>query len=65
MTRTLFWQQFIGKYPPLFLRECTKAIELSEEVARKWLQGGGMTPDNDIMFIENDMGASFVISNDE
>lgn len=124
----LFWQQFIGKYPPLFLRECTKVIELSEEVARKWLQGGGMTTDNDIIneiinffnsnehtkeharhidmdrakaigltisaledddklqeyvlsihhayticfqntnrikFIENDMGASFVISNDE
>lgn len=43
----LFWQQIIGKYSPLFSRECARAIELSAEVSRKWLQTGNMLDSNE------------------
>lgn len=40
-----FWQPIIGKYQPTFIGQCYKAIELSSEVARQWLENGGMFED--------------------
>ena len=37
-----FWQPIIEKYPPTFIGQCYKAIELSEEVVKKWLEEGDM-----------------------
>ena len=37
-----FWQPIIGKYPPTFIGQCYKAIELSNDVVRKWLETGDM-----------------------
>lgn len=37
-----FWQPIIGKYPPTFIGQCYKAIELSSDVVRKWLEEGSM-----------------------
>ena len=31
------WQQMISKYPPAFLEECEKAIELARSMVPKWL----------------------------
>ena len=33
-----FWQPIIGKYPPTFIGQCYKAIELSSDVVEKWLK---------------------------
>lgn len=32
------WQQMISKYPPAFLEECEKAIELATTIVPKWLK---------------------------
>lgn len=37
-----FWQPIIGQYPPAFIRQCKKAIELSSEMVMKWLENGKM-----------------------
>ncbi len=31
------WGQIIGKYPPTFLVECQKVVDMSKEIIRKWL----------------------------
>ena len=31
------WAQIIGQYPPTFLGDCQKALELSEATVKKWL----------------------------
>lgn len=38
----VFWQQIIGKYPPAFIGQCYKAIELSKDVVENWLKTGDM-----------------------
>lgn len=40
-----FYQAMIAKYPPSLIVECSKAIELSEEIVGKWLASN--------MFLEN------------
>lgn len=37
-----FWHQIINKYPLTFVEQCYKAIELSNEVAKSWLNSGNM-----------------------
>lgn len=39
-----FWRTIIGKYPPAFIGQCYRAVELSEDIAKKWLQEGEMFP---------------------
>ena len=34
------WQLTLAKYPPAFIGECEKAIELANEIATKWLETG-------------------------
>lgn len=34
------WQVMIGKYPPAFLEQCEKAIELASSIVPKWLSEG-------------------------
>ncbi len=41
-----FWQPIIGKYPPTFIGQCYKAIELSSEVVKKWLENNSMFKDD-------------------
>jgi len=36
------WQPIITKYPPAFIEQCYKAIELSKELMREWLEKGKM-----------------------
>lgn len=38
--KILVWQVLISKYPPTFIGDCQKAIELSSELVRKWLLSG-------------------------
>ncbi|MDD7102554.1 MAG: ATP-dependent Clp protease proteolytic subunit [Candidatus Faecenecus gallistercoris] len=38
----VFWQQVLNKYPPTFIGQCYKAVELSTEVAENWLKTGDM-----------------------
>ncbi len=38
----VFWKQILEKYPPTMIGQCYKAIELSSEVAEKWLRTGSM-----------------------
>jgi ClpP class serine protease len=37
-----FWQPIIAKYPPTFIGQCYKAVELSEDVVINWLKSGSM-----------------------
>ena len=37
-----FWRTIISKYHPAFIGQCYKAIELSGDIAKKWLQEGEM-----------------------
>lgn len=34
------WQTMIGKYPPAFLEECDKAIQLANSIVPQWLSSG-------------------------
>lgn len=36
------WQLMISKYPPAFIEQCYKAIELSNELIKEWLENGAM-----------------------
>lgn len=36
------WQLMISKYPPAFIEQCYKAIELSKELIKEWLEKGTM-----------------------
>ena len=36
------WQPIITKYPPAFIEQCYKAIELSKELIKEWLENGAM-----------------------
>lgn len=38
--KILVWQVLISKYPPTFIGDCQKAIELSSELVKKWLLSG-------------------------
>lgn len=38
----VFWQQILGKYPPTFIGQCYKSIELSTDVVENWLDTGDM-----------------------
>lgn len=40
------WQMIINKYHPTFIGSCYKAIDLSTELVKKWLQNGEMFEDN-------------------
>lgn len=37
-----FWQPILSKYPPIFIRRCKKAVDLSGEVVKEWLKSGDM-----------------------
>ena len=37
-----FWQSVIAKYPPAFIGQCYKAVQLSYEVLENWLRDGNM-----------------------
>ena len=39
------WQPIITKYPPAFIEQCYKAIELSKELMKEWLYNGEMFRD--------------------
>jgi membrane-bound ClpP family serine protease len=34
------WQALLGRYPPAFLEQCEKAIELANSIVPKWLREG-------------------------
>lgn len=34
------WQLILTKYPPAFIEQCYKAIELSNELIKEWLENG-------------------------
>ena len=36
------WQLILTKYPPAFIEQCYKAIELANELIREWLENGAM-----------------------
>ena len=36
------WQLILTKYPPAFIEQCYKAIELSKELIKEWLENGAM-----------------------
>lgn len=36
------WQLILTKYPPAFIEQCYKAIELSNELIKEWLENGAM-----------------------
>lgn len=36
------WQLILTKYPPAFIEQCYKAIELSNELIKEWLENGTM-----------------------
>lgn len=36
------WQLILSKYPPAFIEQCYKAIELSNELIEEWLKNGSM-----------------------
>ena len=40
------WQPMITKYPPAFIEQCYKAIELSKELMKEWLENGTMFEDD-------------------
>lgn len=40
------WQMIISKYHPAFIGNCYKAIELSTELIKKWLENGDMFKDD-------------------
>jgi len=42
----VFWRTFMEKYPPAFIVQCYKAIELSSEVVENWLKEGKMFLNN-------------------
>ncbi len=37
-----FWQPILSKYPPTFIRQCSRAVKLSGEVVKEWLEKGDM-----------------------
>ena len=41
------WQMIINKYHPTFIGQCYKAIELSNELIREWLENGKMFEDDE------------------
>ena len=40
------WQMIINKYHPTFIGNCYKAIELSTDLVKKWLENGNMFKDD-------------------
>lgn len=40
------WQMIINKYHPTFIGSCYKAIELSTDLVKKWLEEGNMFLDD-------------------
>ena len=34
------WQVIVSKYPPTFLGECQKSIDMSSQMVKKWLENG-------------------------
>ena len=43
----LMWQHIINKYSPAFIVQCYKAIELSEQLVKEWLNKGKMFADQE------------------
>lgn len=41
------WQLILNKYPPAFIEQCYKAIELSKELIKEWLENGAMFDGDD------------------
>lgn len=41
------WQVIISKYHPALVEQCYKAIDLSQDMAKKWLQDGDMLTNDD------------------
>ena len=41
------WQIILGKYPPTFVGECQKAVEMANEVVTDWLTGNMFLADKD------------------
>lgn len=41
------WQLILTKYPPAFIEQCYKAIELSNELIEEWLKNGAMFDGDD------------------
>ena len=42
------WQLILTKYPPAFIEQCYKAIELSKELIKEWLEKGSMFDGDDM-----------------
>lgn len=40
------WQLILTKYPPAFIEQCYKAIELSKDLIKEWLENGAMFKDD-------------------
>lgn len=40
------WQVILSKYHPALVEQCYKAIDLSQDMAKKWLQDGDMLPND-------------------
>ncbi len=38
--RSLIWKEIISKYPPTFVGDCQKAVDLSKELVTSWLETG-------------------------
>lgn len=41
------WSQIIGKYPPTYLGECQKALDMSKAIVQQWLSGNMLKNDPD------------------
>ncbi|WP_420788934.1 SDH family Clp fold serine proteinase [Shewanella algae] len=54
------WQALLGRYPPAFLEQCDKAIELAKSIVPNWLRAGMLS---DLDEAEREQKISLIMDN--